>query len=276
MTREELIGLMRHKRSFLCVGLDPDLRRLPPQLPQNTEGLHRFLHDIVLATTPYAVAYKVNTAFFEALGPAGFSLLHEIIGTVPSDTFLIADAKRGDIGNSAEQYAAAFFAPSGRPSRVDAVTVSPYMGHDSVMPFLAYPGKWTALLALTSNEGAVDFQLKKLDNGRYLFEEVLLTAQKWGSPDNLMFVAGATRPELLQRVRSLVPRHVLLVPGVGVQGGSLPDVCRAALTADGPVLVNVSRQVLYASSGANYAEAAARMAASYVREMNGYLSVVNA
>lgn len=271
MRRAELIDCIQQKQSFLCVGLDPDPTLMPEEIPHDETGIRHFLQRIIEVTMPYAVAYKINTAFFEVWGASGWKLMQELLQHIPEEILVIADAKRGDIGNSASRYAAAFFSPSGGLSRVDAVTVSPYMGHDAVQPFLTYPGKWVALLALTSNRGAGDFQLKRLENGRFLFEEVIEQSQSWGSPDNLMYVAGATRPELLGKVRGLVPRHVLLVPGVGHQGGTLRQVAEMAWRPEGPLLVNMSRQILYASAQRDYAQAAARVAADAAREMSYFL-----
>ncbi|MCS6991573.1 MAG: orotidine-5'-phosphate decarboxylase [Chitinophagales bacterium] len=270
MNRTQLLELIRRKKSFLCVGLDPDYNQFPQSLPHTLDGIRQFLSDIIEVTVPHAVAYKLNTAFFEALGPDGWSFFWQITELLPPDVLVIADAKRGDIGSSAAKYAEAFFLRNGKPSRIDALTVFPYMGQDSVSPFLQYEGKWVALLALTSNSGAEDFQLKHLSRGTMLFEEVVLTSQQWGNIDNLMYVVGATRPELLRRVRALAPQHVLLVPGIGHQGGSLAAVAEAALTASGPVLAAVSRSILYASSDNTYKDAAA----AAVQNLQEYMKFV--
>lgn len=259
MTRQELITQIRQKESFLCVGLDPDIKKIPEHLLREEYPLFAFCKAIVDATAPYAVAYKPNLAFFEAEGTAGteaFEKTVEYIRTNYPETFIIADAKRGDIGNTSALYARSFFFHYG----VDAVTVAPYMGADSVKPFLGEPGKWVVLLALTSNPGSMDFQMQELTNGKRLFEQVLETSREWAGTDEMMYVVGATRGELIGDVRKIVPDSFLLVPGVGAQGGSLEEVCRYGMNKDCGLLVNSSRGIIYASKGEDFAEAASREA----------------
>jgi orotidine-5'-phosphate decarboxylase len=279
MNYQALTAAIRAKKSYLCVGLDTDIRKLPPHLlndPHNVpDPVFAFNKAIIDATAPYAVAYKPNIAFYEAQGPRGWESLQKTLAYIPDDCFTIADAKRGDIGNTSGLYARAFFDPSAAGLQFDSITVAPYMGHDSVMPFLDYAGKWVILLALTSNPGSADFQRQAVDNDtQELFEKVIEAAQQWVGPNSherLMFVVGATQADQLARIRELAPRHFLLVPGVGAQGGSLADVSRYGLTSDGGLLVNASRSVLYASSGADFAEAAAREAQAIQAEMATYL-----
>ena len=266
MNRAELVGAIRAKKSLLCVGLDTDPEKLPAHLRGTSDAVVRFNKAIIDATKDFAVAYKLNTAFYEAQGIAGWQALEETRAYIPCDIFTIADAKRGDIGNTADQYAKTFF----ETFPFDAVTVAPYMGRDSVQPFLQTPGKWAIVLGLTSNSGAEDFE-KLMCEGKPLYEHVLQTVSGWGSADNLMFVVGATRPEDLARIRRLLPGHFLLIPGVGAQGGTVKDVCEAAVTGDGGLLINVSRGVQYASSGEDFAEAAGRAAHGFQREMEAYL-----
>jgi orotidine-5'-phosphate decarboxylase len=262
MQRSTLISLIRESQSFLCVGLDTDPAKLPPHLPATREGILQFNRAIIDATAPYCVAYKVNTAFYEAMGREGWDILTETAGMLPDTHFRIADAKRGDIGNTSTQYAKAFF----EAMPFDAVTVAPYMGEDSVAPFLQFPGKWAIVLALTSNAGSADFQQLKI-NGTSLYETVLQRSQHWGTPENLMYVVGATHPEAIRHIRSVVPEHFLLVPGVGAQGGSLAEVCRHGLNDDVGLLVNASRSILYAGKGEDYAEQAAAEAKHLQMEM---------
>lgn len=256
MTRQELISQIRQKESFLCVGLDPDIKKIPAHLLREPSPLYSFCKAIVDATAPYAVAYKPNLAFFEAEGTEGleaFGRTVEYIRLNYPDILIIADAKRGDIGNTSALYARSFFDHFG----VDAVTVAPYMGIDSVNPFLGHEGKWVVLLALTSNPGSADFQMLRLADGKRLFEQVLETSKSWSGPNEMMYVVGATRGELIGDVRKIVPENFLLVPGVGAQGGSLEDVCRYGMTKDCGLLVNSSRGIIYASSDTDFAEAAA-------------------
>lgn len=255
MNRHELVEQIRAKRSFLCVGLDTDPSLLPAHLPSTPEGVLDFNKAIVEATADYAVAYKPNEAFYEALGADGIGVLRETIDFIHSrypQTMVILDAKRGDIGNSSAEYARAAFDRLG----ADALTAAPYMGRDSVEPFLAYRDRWTILLALTSNGGSHDFQHLRLEDGRELYEAVLETAVGWASDEQLMFVAGATQAKLFERIRAAAPSYFLLVPGVGKQGGSLSDVCRYGMTEECGLIVNSSRGILYASSGEDFADAA--------------------
>ncbi len=267
MTRETIIEQIRLKQSFLCVGLDPDPGRLPLQWRGNPTAILPFCAQIIDATRPYCVAYKVNIAFFEALGRSGWELLYKVRSLLPSDTLLIADAKRGDIGNTSRMYARAFF----DELDFDAITVAPYMGEDSVMPFLEHTNKWTILLTLTSNHGSSDFQLIADQEGTPLFERVIQQSQHWGTSENLMFVTGATHPDYLARIRQLAPDHFLLIPGVGAQGGNLDEVVQAALTEEAAILVNSSREILYASGDDDFAISAGHVARSYRDQMATYL-----
>ncbi len=271
MTRHELTGQIRHKQSFLCVGLDPDIKKIPKHLLQEATPIFSFCKAIVDATAPYAVAYKPNLAFFEAEGIQGtdaFEKLVEYIRSNYPEVLIIADAKRGDIGNTSALYARSFFSHYG----VDAVTVAPYMGCDSVKPFLGEEGKWVILLALTSNPGSSDFQMLQLENGRRLFEQVLLTSKEWAGANEMMYVVGATRGELIGDVRRLVPEHFLLVPGVGAQGGSLEEVCRYGMTSECGLLVNSSRGIIYASAREDFADAAAVKARELRDQMKAQLA----
>lgn len=267
MTPTALSAAAHAKRSLLCVGLDPDPAKLPAHLPNTAAGVVQFCREIIAATEAHAIAYKVNTAFFEALGVEGWRALAEVAALLPSNTLRIADAKRGDIGNTASRYAEAFF----HQLPFDALTVAPYMGHDSVTPFLAYPGKWVFLLGLTSNPGAADFQLH--DPQHPLFEQVITTSQRWAAhqPGHLGFVAGATQTAHLARMRALAPEQWLLVPGVGAQGGDLDAVCQAAAIDGGGLLINASRSILYASSAPDFAQAAAREAQALAQATAQYL-----
>lgn len=245
MTRTELINIIKRKRSLLCVGLDTELHRLPRRFRDQHDGVRAFNHAVVQATHDLAVAYKLNLAFYEANGAAGWRDLESTVAYIRSvgNCLIIADAKRGDIGNTARKYAEAFF----DHLDFDAVTVAPYMGSDSITPFLGRPGKWAIVLAVTSNEGAMDFQFLPVEDGQQvLFERVMQRMAELGSPDELMFVAGATRPELLQQARAMAPHHFFLVPGVGAQGGDLQAVLQAGLNRDGGLLINSSRGILYA------------------------------
>jgi orotidine-5'-phosphate decarboxylase len=264
MLRHDLISAIRQKRSFLCVGLDTELSKLPEALPRNPEGALAFNQAIISATRGLCVAYKPNLAFYEAMGPSGWVVFEETLRFIGRDHFIIADAKRGDIGNTSRMYADAFFNKYG----CDAVTVAPYMGADSVQPFLEFPGKWAIVLALTSNRGSGDFQQIAEEGSREtLYEKVLRRCQEWGRPDNLMFVVGATHPEAFEQVRRHAPDHFLLVPGVGAQGGDLQAICRYGLNADVGLLVNASRSILYASGGADFAAAARAEAEKMQQEM---------
>lgn len=263
MTRHELIEQIRIKRSFLCVGLDTDLSKIPAHLLDTEDPIFEFNKAIIDATKDFAVAYKPNIAFYECYGPKGWESLQKTIDYIPKNIFTIADAKRGDIGNTSSYYAKTFF----DYLKCDSVTVAPYMGEDSVTPFLEFENKWVILLALTSNKGALDFQMTKDENGQELFKKVLLRSCEWGTPENLMFVVGATRAEGIGEVRKLVPDHFFLVPGVGAQGGSLEDVTNYGWNSDCGLLVNSSRGIIYASNGLDFAQRAAEEAKKLQEEM---------
>ena len=267
MTRHQLISRIRSTGSYLCVGLDSDLTKIPQHLKSAKDPIFEFNRRIIDATKDHCVAYKINTAFYEADGAKGWETMEKTVNYISREHLKIADAKRGDIGNTSTQYARAFF----ETLAFDAITVAPYMGEDSVRPFLEYKDKWTILLGLTSNAGAKDFELQAAGDG-LLYEKVLTTAAKWGSPDNLMYVIGATQAEAFTRIRELTPEHFYLVPGVGAQGGSLEAISKKAMNADIGLLVNASRAVIYASSGEDFAEKAGMIAASYQAEMSGYLT----
>lgn len=275
MTYTDLSEQIFRKQSYLCVGLDTDLRQLPRHLLTDPDPVFAFNRAIIDATADYAVAYKPNLAFYEAQGPRGWESLQRTLAYVPADCFTIADAKRGDIGNTSGLYARTFFDPTAAGLTFDAITVAPYMGRDSVLPFLEYDGKWVILLALTSNPGSADFQRNVTHPGNdpeQLYQTVIKTALTWAGPDRLMFVVGATQAAELSRIRELAPQHFLLVPGVGAQGGSLADVSRYGLTAGGGLLVNASRSILYASDGPDFAERARAEAVALQTEMAGYLA----
>jgi orotidine-5'-phosphate decarboxylase len=268
MNRNTLFQNILRKRSFLCIGLDSDPLRLPEHLLDDEDPLYSFNRAIIEATHDLCVAYKPNLAFYEASGAKGWTSLERSMAIVPRDVFTIADAKRGDIGNTSQLYARAFF----ENMDFDAVTVAPYMGHDSVKPFIGFPGKWVVLLALTSNPGAHDFQLSKDADGIPLFERVMREAMEWAGPDELMFVCGATRSEQFSHLRQIAPDHFFLVPGVGAQGGDLAAVARTGMNAQCGLLVNSSRQILYASSGRDFAEAARAEATKVRDEMDSLLA----
>ena len=266
MTYDELFAQIRRKKSFLRVGLDPDVRKLPACLKEAQEPLFDFCRAIIDATAPYCVAYKPNTAFFESCGAAGWQALEKTaayLRTHYPDVLTIADAKRADIGNTSALYARTFF----ETMDFDAVTVAPYMGSDSVGPFLEFEGKWVVLLALTSNAGGGDFQLTTLASGEPLYRKVLETSRQWASAERMMYVVGATKAEYLSQVREVVPDHFLLVPGVGAQGGSLEEVCRHGMNSHCGLIVNSSRGIIYASSESDFAQAAAREAAKLQASM---------
>ena len=266
MTRDELFENIKRKKSFLCVGLDTDVRKIPQFLLEEDDPIFAFNKRIIDATAHLCVAYKPNLAFYESMGSFGlqaFEKTVEYIQTNYPDQFIIADAKRGDIGNTSDMYARSFF----EHLKVDALTVAPYMGSDSVLPFLKYPGRWVILLALTSNEGASDFQLSQVDGEEALFERVLRKSKDWGSSDQLMYVVGATKADMLERVRAIVPDAFLLVPGVGSQNGSLEDVARFGLNSQCGLLVNASRSIIYADSTEAFANAAGSEAEKLRRQM---------
>lgn len=270
MTRKELFENIKRKRSFLCVGLDTDIKKIPQHLLSEEDPIFAFNKAIIDATAQYCVAYKPNLAFYESLGVEGWIAFEKTVKYIQAnypDMFIIADAKRGDIGNTSEMYARSFF----EHLNIDSVTVAPYMGEDSVKPFLGYEGKWVILLALTSNKGSHDFQLTTDTEGEQLFEKVMRTAQTWATPDEMMFVVGATQGERFTDVRKVAPKSFLLVPGVGAQGGSLQDVCKYGMIDDCGLLVNSSRGVIYVSKGEDFAEAAAQAAESVQKEMEAIL-----
>lgn len=263
MTRQELIQQIRTKKSFLCVGLDTDMDKIPAHLLQSEDPIFEFNKAIIDATKDLCVAYKPNVAFYEALGPKGWESLKKTIDYIPDHCLTIADAKRGDIGNTSTYYAKTFF----EYLNCDAVTVAPYMGEDSVTPFQVFPDKWVILLALTSNKGALDFQFTTDASGEELYKKVLKKSSKWGSENNLMYVVGATRAEGIAEVRKIVPNHFFLVPGVGAQGGSLEDVAKYGWNADCGLLVNASRSIIYASAGLDFATKAREEAQDLQKQM---------
>jgi len=273
MTKQQLFQNILRKKSFLCVGLDTDIKKIPPHLLQGEDpitALIIFNQAIIDATQAYCVAYKPNLAFYESLGLKGYFALEKTVAYIRQkypDQFIIADAKRGDIGNTSEMYARAVF----ESADFDAVTVAPYMGEDSVKPFLVYPNKWVILLALTSNKGSQDFQLMTDAQGERLFEKVLKKSQEWASDEQTMYVVGATQGKMFEDIRKIVPNHFLLVPGVGAQGGSLEEVARYGLNSQCGLLVNSSRQIIYADSTERFAEAAQRETQILQQEMSKYL-----
>ena len=266
MTRQQLVEQIFRKRSYLCVGLDTDITKIPKQLLSGPDPVFTFNKAIIDATKDLCVAYKINTAFYEALGVKGWEIMEKTVRYMGDEHFKIADAKRGDIGNTSDQYARAFF----ETLPFDAITVAPYMGEDSVKPFLQYEGKWAIVLGLTSNKGASDFELKKMDN-EFLYEKVLKTVSSWGSPDNLMFVVGATQAYAFINIRTLTPDHFYLVPGVGAQGGSLKEISEKGMTKGCGLLVNASRAIIYASEKEDFADEARAIAHQYQHEMSQYL-----
>jgi len=275
MHRNSLIKQIEEKQSYLCVGLDTDILRIPKHLQQNKNAIVDFNKAIIDATKEFCVSFKINTAFYEALGSKGWAAMEETTAYIPDTHLKIADAKRGDIGNTSSQYARAFF----ETLNFDAITVAPYMGEDSIRPFLEYEDKWTIVLGLTSNKGADDFEMLKLvtDSEEHLrsellYERVLRTVSQWGSPDNCMFVTGATQATEFENIRSIIPDHFLLVPGVGFQGGSLADVSKYGMNKDCGLLVNASRAIIFAGSGEDFAEEAAMIAKQYQTEMKLYLA----
>lgn len=270
MNRQELVARIKEKKTYLCVGLDTDITKLPKHLQSHPDAVFAFNKAIIDATKDHCVSYKINTAFYESQGLKGWEAMEKTVQYIPQTHFTIADAKRGDIGNTSSQYAKTFF----EVLPFDAVTVAPYMGEDSVRPFLEYTGKWTIVLGLTSNAGSNDFQQLSLSGSgaeTRLYETVLRKVASWGTPSNLMFVVGATRASDLAHIRTIIPEHFLLVPGVGAQGGSLEEVTRYGLNADAGLLVNASRAVIFASGGEDFAEKANEVAAAYHAEMASYL-----
>lgn len=267
MNKQQLIHTIREKRSFLCVGLDTDLKKIPAHLLNANNPIFAFNKAIIDATAPYCVAYKPNLAFYECFGLEGWKALEETVAYIKSqhpEHFVIADAKRGDIGNTSAMYARALF----ETMNVDALTVAPYMGEDSVTPFLQYPDKWVILLALTSNKGSADFQLLEDSGGERLFEKVIRRSSAWADSEQMMYVVGATRGKLFEDIRRVAPQSFLLVPGVGAQGGSLDEVCRYGMTNECGLLVNSSRGIIYASNGEDFAETAAEKARELQQQMS--------
>lgn len=263
MNRAQLVTAIRAKKSMLCVGLDTDPTALPTHFSGKEDAVFAFNQQIIDATREFAVSYKLNTAFYEAQGISGWEALEKTRQYIGADCLTIADAKRGDIGNTARQYAKTFF----QTYPFDAVTIAPYMGEDSVAPFLEFSGKWGIVLGLTSNKGNADFQLLKTESGERVYETVLRKTASWGTPENLMFVVGATNPDGLRHIRKLLPEHFFLVPGVGAQGGDVPSVCEAGCNADGGLLINVSRGICNLSKGEDFVEKAHEAARNYQREM---------
>lgn len=273
MTRQQLIQQIKAKRSFLCVGLDTDITKVPKHLQSHPEAIFEFNKQIIDATKDLCVSYKLNTAFYESMGLKGWEAMEKTVNYIPAAHLKIADAKRGDIGNTSTQYARAFF----EALNFDAITVAPYMGEDSVRPFLEYENKWTIVLGLTSNPGSRDFEQLKIanDDGQteFLYQRVLRKISSWGSPANLMFVVGATKADDLADVRKIIPDHFLLVPGVGFQGGSLQEVSVHGINKDCGLLVNASRAIIYASEKEDFAEEARAIALQYQQEMSDYISI---
>ncbi|MFM1745993.1 MAG: hypothetical protein RLZZ630_1930 [Bacteroidota bacterium] len=268
MNRDSLVEQILSKRSYLCVGLDTDIQKIPRHLLETEDPLFEFNKAIIKATSDLCVAYKPNLAFYESMGSAGLRSLEKTMAIIPSTHFTIADAKRGDIGNTSALYARAFFSAMD----FDAITVAPYMGSDSVKPFLGFPGKWVVLLALTSNPGAADFQIENMSDGVPLYESVMRKAMEWAGPEELMFVCGATRASQFEHLRNIAPESFFLVPGVGAQGGDLRAISNAGLNSICGLLVNSSRQIIYASSGHDFAEAARSEALKVQEEMSLLLS----
>jgi orotidine-5'-phosphate decarboxylase len=275
MTRQQLVNEIFKKQSYLCVGLDTDITKIPQHLLSLSDPVFEFNKQIIDATRDLCVSYKINTAFYEALGLKGWEAMEKTVNYIGNEHFTIADAKRGDIGNTSSQYAKAFL----ETLPFDSITVAPYMGEDSVKPFLQYEGKWAIVLGLTSNKGAADFELKQLitENGEehlraeYLYERVLRKVSEWGTPENLMFVIGATQADEFINIRLITPDHFFLVPGVGTQGGSLKEISEKAMTDDCGILVNVSRAIIYASEKGDFANEAREIAQQYQYEMVKYL-----
>jgi len=271
MTKQQLFEQIQKKHSFLCVGLDTDITKIPGHLLDSDDPIYTFNKAIVDATAPYCVAYKPNLAFYESMGVKGWLAFEKTVAYIRQrypQHFIIADAKRGDIGNTSEMYARSFF----DGMKLDAVTVAPYMGEDSVKPFLLYPERWVILLALTSNRGSQDFQMTLDEKGERLFEKVLRTSLQWGDDEQMMYVVGATQGKLFEEVRKIVPDHFLLVPGVGAQGGSLEEVCRYGMNRSCGLLVNSSRGIIFAASGDDFATEAAREAKKLQIEMKEMLA----
>lgn len=273
MNRQQLVSQIFGKKTFLCVGLDTDIKKIPTHLLGAEDPVFDFNKAIIDATAPFCVAYKPNLAFYESRGTKGMASFERTVKYLKEhypQHFIIADAKRGDIGNTSAMYARTFF----EEYDLDSLTVAPYMGEDSVSPFLTYPGKWVILLALTSNKGSQDFQLTEDKNGERLFEAVIRKSQAWGNAENMMYVVGATQGKMFEDIRRVAPEHFLLVPGVGAQGGSLQEVCRYGMTKDCGLLVNSSRGIIYASTGTDFARAAAIKAEVLQQEMEEELKLI--
>lgn len=268
MDRKELVDQIRQKKSYLCVGLDTDPAKIPSHLHQEDDPIFAFNKAIIDATLPHCVAYKINTAFYEAQGLKGWAALEKTVNYIPDTHFKIADAKRGDIGNTSTQYAIAFL----KQLPFDAITIAPYMGEDSVKPFLQFEGKWAIVLGLTSNPGAHDFELKSLEGGERLYEKVIRTVASWGTPGNLMFVVGATRADEFTNLRAIAPDHFFLVPGVGAQGGSLSEISQKAMNSDIGLLVNSSRDIIFASNKEDFATVAGQKAKAYAEQMATFIA----
>ncbi|WP_462220266.1 orotidine-5'-phosphate decarboxylase [Ferruginibacter sp.] len=273
MTRKQLVEQIQQKKSYLCVGLDTDITKIPKHLQSHPDAIFEFNKAIIDATKDICVSYKINTAFYEALGLKGWQAMEQTVNYIPTEHLKIADAKRGDIGNTSSQYAKAFF----ETLNFDAITVAPYMGEDSIRPFLEYENKWTIVLGLTSNAGSKDFEQLRLvsedtnHGGEFLYEKVLKKVSNWGNKDNLMFVVGATKASGLEKIREIIPDNFLLVPGVGFQGGSLKDVSKYGMNKDCGLLVNASRAIIFASEKEDFAAEARVIAQQYQNEMAGYL-----
>lgn len=275
MNKKQLFENIKRKKSFLCIGLDTDMEKIPSHLKQEEDPIFAFNKAIIDATADLCVAYKPNLAFYESLGMQGWAAFEKTVNYIRDnypDQFIIADAKRGDIGNTSAMYARTFF----EEYSVDALTVAPYMGEDSVTPFLKYEGKWVIVLALTSNAGSQDFQLTTDKDGEHLFEKVIRKSQAWGNEDNMMYVVGATQGKMFKDIRMVAPTHFLLVPGVGAQGGSLQEVCKYGMTKDCGLIVNSSRGIIYASNGTDFAQAAAEKAKELQKEMAVELEQIQA
>ena len=271
MNKQELFKNIKKKKSFLCVGLDTDIKKIPEHLLKKEDPIFAFNKAIIDATAPYCIAYKPNLAFYESMGVKGWISFEKTVNYIKSeypDQFIIADAKRGDIGNTSAMYARTFF----EELNIDSVTVAPYMGEDSVTPFLTYEGKWVILLALTSNKGSHDFQLTEDTNGERLFEKVLRESQEWSNDENMMYVVGATQGRAFEDIRKIVPNHFLLVPGVGAQGGSLEEVCKYGMNSTCGLIVNSSRAIIYADKTENFATVAGQEARKVQEEMEKFLN----
>ena len=274
MIRQQIIEEIKRKKSFLSVGLDSDIKKIPQHLLKLDDPVFEFNKQIIDATADYCISYKINTAFYESRGLKGWESLIKTFNYLPKNTFSIADAKRGDIGNTSAMYADAFFNQESSGLNFDSITVAPYMGKDSVLPFFNFKNKWVILLALTSNEGSKDFQFIK-EEDQFLFEKVINKSQEWATAENLMYVVGATRGESFLNIRKLAPDHFLLVPGVGAQGGSLAEVCKYGMNKDCGLIVNSSRAIIYASNGEDFADAARIEAQKIQQEMERELALIH-